>query len=142
MNPKIKTSIIVVIIVAILALVFVFLTKKEPEQTPLVSVSGDVTTTNPQPNASLLTQDFLSILLNVKNIKLDDDIFNDPTFSSLSDSSILLTPEGTEGRPNPFAPIGSDPQTPILLNISTGSSATLPADSTSTPANDGVSAEV
>ena len=58
--------------------------------------------------APAIGSNFLSILLNVKNIKLDDSIFSDPAFLSLHDSSILLISDGTEGRPNPFAPIGSD----------------------------------
>ena len=53
-------------------------------------------------------QDFLSLLLNVKSIKLDSTIFDDPAFLSLYDSSITLTPDGTEGRVNPFAPLGAD----------------------------------
>ncbi|CAN5506209.1 hypothetical protein BH10BAC1_BH10BAC1_21520 [soil metagenome] len=54
------------------------------------------------------SSDFLPILLSVKNIQLNVGIFADQAFTSLHDSSILLVPDGTEGRPNPFAPIGSD----------------------------------
>ncbi len=57
---------------------------------------------------SSIQQEFLPILLNIKNLKLDDSIFQDPAFLSLSDSSIVLVPDGNEGRPNPFAPIGFD----------------------------------
>ncbi len=63
----------------------------------------DATSTNP-----LVAKDFLVLLSNVKNIKLDDTIFSDPAFNSLHDSSITLIPDGTEGRPNPFAQFGND----------------------------------
>ena len=58
------------------------------------------------------------VLLNVKNIKLDDSIFSDIAFSNLRDSSITLIPDGTEGRPNPFAPIGSDASVAPVNNSS------------------------
>lgn len=57
---------------------------------------------------SSIQQEFLPILLNIKNLKLDDSIFQDPAFISLTDSTMVLVPDGNEGRPNPFAPIGSD----------------------------------
>jgi hypothetical protein len=55
-----------------------------------------------------IAQNFLSLLLNVKNIKLDDSIFSDKAFNSLRDSTITLTQDGSEGRLNPFAKFGSD----------------------------------
>ena len=55
-----------------------------------------------------LDQDFLPMLLSVKTIRLDDSIFSDPAFMSLVDGSIELIPEGNEGRPNPFAPLGAE----------------------------------
>ena len=38
---------------------------------------------------------------------------------TLHDSSILLIPDGTEGRPNPFAPIGSDITASVINSINT-----------------------
>jgi hypothetical protein len=65
----------------------------------------------------LVAKDFFALLLNVKNIKLDDAILSDPAFLSLRDSSIVLVPDGNEGRPNPFAKFGNDavviPTTPV-----------------------------
>ena len=60
---------------------------------------------------SSITKEFLSILLSVKSIKLDDAVFADKAFTNLKDSSILLTSTGDEGRINPFAPIGSETAT-------------------------------
>ena len=109
MASKIKNIIIFIVIVAVLILIYVFFFKQSPEEDGLISSSG-----NPVlPSAAVSDQnsigkDFLSILLNVKNIKLDDSIFSDPVFASLHDSSIELISDGNEGRPNPFAPLGSD----------------------------------
>jgi len=93
----------------ILAYVFFFGGDKA-EEDALVSTSPDASTTESGASGAglVIAQDFLSLLLNVKSIRLDDSIFADPAFLSLRDSSIMLIPDGTEGRPNPFAPIGSD----------------------------------
>lgn len=68
---------------------------------------GDSALTAPGAGSSI-TSEFLSILLNIRNIKLDDSILSDPAFKSLKDSSIVLIQDSEEGRPNPFAPIGTD----------------------------------
>lgn len=111
MNSKIKNIIILVAVGALLVLAYVFFVKKSPEERNLVASaptgaalpSADVLDKNSQ-----IARDFLSLLLSVKSIKLDDTIFSDLAFISLRDSSITLTPTGDEGRINPFAPIGSD----------------------------------
>ncbi|MFA6585803.1 MAG: hypothetical protein WCS86_01425 [Candidatus Paceibacterota bacterium] len=113
MASKIKNIILFTVIAAVLILIYIFFIKKAPEEANLTSspitttsTSGDTSTIDQN---SALTRDFLSVLLNVKNIKLDDAIFSDASFNNLRDSSILLVASGDEGRPNPFAPIGSDP---------------------------------
>ena len=111
MAPKIKNIIIFTSIGIAIILIYVFFIKKSPDQAPLVSsvpvaVSPGANSASVLDGASSITQDFLSLLLSVKSIKLDDAVFSDPVFLSLQDSSILLVPDGTEGRPNPFAPIG------------------------------------
>lgn len=99
-----------------LALVFLYFTfvKKEPEAETSLVVSpatnapyAPITATQPG-SAPAVTSEFLSLLLNIKSIKLDDSIFKDPAFTVLRDSSIILIQDTPEGRPNPFAPIGSD----------------------------------
>ncbi len=116
--PSIKNILIFVAIGAAFVLIYIFFIKPSPDEGALVSSSGDPvvsddavvdsanTGTTIDPNT---TQEFLSLLLNVKSIQLDDSIFADPAFISLHDSSIVLLPDGKEGRINPFAPIGSDP---------------------------------
>lgn len=114
--PKIRNIIIFVAIGAVLILIYIFFIKSPGDQANLVS-SSDTSSPNASgvnvgaadtntANGSLITEDFLTLLLNVNNIKLNDAIFSDPAFNSLHDSSIILTPDGTEGRPNPFAQFG------------------------------------
>lgn len=112
--PKIKNIIIYAAAALALILIYIFFIKKSAPQASLVATSGDGTAATPMSSGSdtEVTKEFLAILLNVKNIKLNDAIFSDPAFATLRDSSIVLTPDGTEGRVNPFAPIGSDAAVP------------------------------
>ncbi|MEK7071418.1 MAG: hypothetical protein AAB943_00595 [Patescibacteria group bacterium] len=113
-------------IALVLTLAYLFFIKGDEEEAALVSSSTTAVpenTNNSNVNSSL-AQDFLSLLLNITSLKLDDSIFSDPAFLTLHDSSIILVPDGNEGRPNPFAPIGSD----IIVT----SPATLPGATTST----------
>lgn len=130
---KPKNILIFIGIGAVLVLIYIFFIKATPEQAGLVSstTNGEPTSTNATTNGDTLgAKNFLSILLNVKNIKLDDSIFSDAAFNTLQDSSIILTPDGTEGRPNPFAPIGTD-KTTTILNNSASSSTVTPAPASS-----------
>lgn len=67
---------------------------------------------NPNPltgaEANKISQEFVNQLINLKAIKLNDDIFSSLAFQSLQDFSITLVQPGNEGRPNPFAPFGAD----------------------------------
>lgn len=111
---QIRNIIIFTIIAAAFVLIYIFFIKPSPPQENLIS-SSDIVLPNmngSNPNVttpsetSLVAKDFLILLLNVENIKLDDAIFSEPSFNSLRDSSITLIPDGTEGRPNPFAQFG------------------------------------
>jgi hypothetical protein len=62
--------------------------------------SGELLTSNA---SSPLSQDVLLTLSNLNTLKLDDSIFSDPVFTSLSDYSVAIPPEAA-GRRNPFAP--------------------------------------
>ena len=86
-----------------------------PSTTSLPNIDGSTEDTNVANEVSaLVAKDFLTLLLSVKNIKLDDAIFFDVAFNSLHDSSITLIPDGTEGRPNPFAQFGNDNVAPVV----------------------------
>jgi hypothetical protein len=53
-------------------------------------------------------QEFISMLLNLQAINLDTTLFQEQSFLSLKNNSIEFRDPGGQGRPNPFAPIGSD----------------------------------
>ena len=98
-------------------MIYVFFIKSSPDQGSLVlspsntslpdanNLPADINIQNP---TSLVARDFLTLLLNVKNIKLNDAVFSDPAFINLHDTPINLIPDGTEGRPNPFAQFGAE----------------------------------
>jgi hypothetical protein len=119
MMAKLKNIIIFVVIAVVLFAIYYYVIRQPSDQANLVSTPGGSTlpdlggapTVNQEavPDLSSIgAQDFLALLLSVRNIKLDDSIFSDPAFASLHDSTIVLVPDGTEGRPNPFAPFGQD----------------------------------
>lgn len=122
---KIKNILIFVIIAgAIFSAYFIFIKPGSQDEASLVE-SGPLPEINTDSfgvsaetplNVPQAAGDFLTLLLNVRNIKLEAAILSDPAFQSLKDSSIVLVPDGTEGRPNPFAPIGADRAEPKLGN--------------------------
>jgi len=127
MSRKIKNIIIFLVIVAIAVSIYIFYIKASPDNsaTPLVSstpFSAPQNTTTPTTNI-VAAGDFLTLLLSVKNIKLDNAIFSDVAFASLHDSSISLTADGTEGRTNPFAPLGADASVPPVTTPANSGSA-------------------
>lgn len=130
MSKKIKNIIIVVVILAIVLVAYFLFFGKSKTPIPakntgsLTTSSGAPVTSvvNPNPTpantveASKISQEFVNQLLNLKAIKLNDDIFSSLAFQSLEDFTITLVQPGNEGRNNPFAPFGAD--------------ATVPADAT------------
>jgi len=111
MSPKIKNILIFVVIGGALFGGYFFFMTGEDAATPSLVQSPILPNTN-TPVATDGTPavggEFLALLLSVKNIKLNDGIFADKAFQSLTDSSIILIPDGNEGRPNPFAPFYSE----------------------------------
>jgi len=106
----IKTILIIIVVIAIAAVIYNVFLKSGAQPTgtlsssavPVVApISGSATNT-------LVGQELLSTLLNLKTIKLNDQIFQNPAFTSLRDFTITLNGNVTEGRVNPFAPIGND----------------------------------
>ncbi|HEY4715430.1 MAG TPA: hypothetical protein VIH31_02910 [Candidatus Paceibacterota bacterium] len=106
MKPKIKNIIIFAVIFILLVVVYVVFLRPKPAPS-LVGTAGTPVTAS-APTSSQVGQEFLSLLLNIRSIKLDDAIFSNPAFGVLQDYTIILVPEGNEGRINPFAPIGVD----------------------------------
>lgn len=109
--PKIRNIIIFLSIAVILSVVYFFFFKKEKEP-DLVSSTSSANATKVDVNKNIANSQIIAntlpVLLSIQNIKLDDSIFSDPAFVRLVDTSIILVPDGNEGRPNPFAPIGFD----------------------------------
>lgn len=58
-------------------------------------------------NNGLVGADLLTLLLEVKSIELDSDVFNNEVFVNLKDFSKEIQPQSV-GRKNPFSVIGSD----------------------------------
>ncbi|PIR85198.1 hypothetical protein COU15_02210 [Candidatus Kaiserbacteria bacterium CG10_big_fil_rev_8_21_14_0_10_45_20] len=61
--------------------------------------------TNVATEQTVVEQELLSLLLELRSITLDTSLFDDPRFKSLKDFSQELTSEPV-GRPNPFSPLG------------------------------------
>lgn len=64
---------------------------------------GSVVTVTQTPGAGP-DQDLVALLFELRAIRLDNEIFSDPLFTSLADFGQELVPEPT-GRQNPFAPL-------------------------------------
>ena len=72
------------------------------------------------------SQQLLVVLANLRTIQLNDAIFSDPTYLSLTDFSVAITPE-TVGRHNPFLPFtftGTTTQQKIVVPIKQQGAAT------------------
>ncbi|MEK7471563.1 MAG: hypothetical protein AAB623_02865 [Patescibacteria group bacterium] len=141
--PKIKNIIIFISIALVFFLIYIFFLKPSGEQASLVSsgvgstlpnMDGSTLNTSTSNTNSFISKDFLVLVSNIKNIKLNDSIFSDPAFNSLHDSSITLTPDGTEGRPNPFAQFGND-AVPVSVTTTTPTQNSSTNASTSAPTN-------
>ncbi len=124
MKGIIRNLILFIVIGGILAGGFYyFFNKNTPEEANITSSS---TPSNPTGNSANNLP-----ATSISGITLDTAIFSNPAFLSLRDSSVILIPRGNEGRPNPFAPIGTDKTSNNLNTISapvdtnTGSDASI-----------------
>ncbi len=126
MSKTLKNIIIFVVIAIVAVLViFMFVGKTDaptaaPGANGLQTSAGNPVSSivNPQPEgavvASQIGQEFINQLVNLQAIKLDDEVFSSLSFQSLEDFTIILIQPGNEGRPNPFAPFGSDGTEPDM----------------------------
>jgi hypothetical protein len=119
MPSTFRNIIIFLGIAMILTSVYIVYVKKPDTKKNLVSSSSTVTNLNilntqtvniNKGQQDAIAQNFLSLLLNIKNINLDQgiSIFSDKAFNSLHDSTVKLNADHSEGRPNPFAKFGAD----------------------------------
>ena len=135
--PKIRNIIIFIAIGAALVLAYVFIIKPSFNAQPaLVSSSATATGTSgasaSAADGDAVAQNFLGLLFNVRNIKLNVGIFSDSAFASLHDSSVTLTPDTTIGRPNPFAQFGVG-DTKTATNNTTTTTTTTPSSPLTVP---------
>lgn len=91
-----KGAIIAIAVLAVAFFAYSYFFAKPAE--PLLSAEAVAGTTS-------VDQDLISLLLELRSIKLEDRIFSDSAFMSLQDFSQNLVEEPI-GRVNPFAPLG------------------------------------
>ena len=116
---KIKNIIIFLGVGAVIFLGYYFFIKEDPETGNLITYPNAPLSGAPTESAAIGTNDFLTLLLSVKSIQLNDNLFSDVAFTSLDPShSITLVADGSEGRPNPFAPLGAE--TLVITGGATG----------------------
>jgi hypothetical protein len=92
-----KNMVVVGIIIAALAVLYYFYS----------SSGGGATLTSSAQDESPVSQEILATLGNLRTIKLDNSLFQDTLFLSLSDFGVTIPPAAA-GRRNPFAPVGQN----------------------------------
>lgn len=90
------------------------------------SSGGGAVLTSSSEIESPVSQEILATLGNLRTIKLDNSIFQDPLFMSLSDFGVTIPPAAA-GRRNPFAPVGQDGGAPTRAATTTKSATSTPA---------------
>lgn len=91
-----KNMVVIGVIVAALAALYYFYS----------SSGGGATLTSSADAQSPVSVEILATLGNLRTIKLDNSLFADPLFISLSDFGVTIPPAAA-GRRNPFAPVGA-----------------------------------
>ncbi|MBP7770717.1 MAG: hypothetical protein KA066_02285 [Candidatus Pacebacteria bacterium] len=71
---------------------------------------------------SPVSQELLATLGNLRTIRLDNSVFSDPLFMSLSDFGVTIPPAAA-GRRNPFAPVGQNGPAAAPAATTTGTAA-------------------
>jgi len=98
-SKKIKILIAVLLAITLVFVVMSFLKGNKTDQL--------ITPENLNTSAGNQDREILGLLLDLKSIKLDTNIFSEKSFQALEDFGVNLPDEPTK-RPNPFAPIGFD----------------------------------
>lgn len=143
MSKTLKKIIIILVIFALVGVgASLFLGGESETANQLQSLGSGTTaaplTQNATTNTSVadteeINREFISMLLNLQTINLEDDIFSEPAFQALVDNTVRLNQPGNQGRPNPFAPIGTDD---FLSGRNMEASASTAVESTSTSDSD------
>ena len=93
-QSKMKTYGIIVAVVLVFVLVYFYMSGGTPASSTLIAGNS----------FGAVGSSELSLLNQVRSLKIDTALFTDPAFRSLIDYSVAITPENV-GRPNPFAPL-------------------------------------
>ena len=109
MNTAVKSIIIIAVIALLGGGAYLFLKGKSAPSLALESSSGvSEPSSATASDTEAINQDFLTKLSVLNSIRFDMTVFSDKIFTSLKDFTVTLVSEGNEGRPNPFAPIGTE----------------------------------
>lgn len=111
MSSPVKKIILFIAIFIFAVIGYVVFFGKDDTSDALLTSNNQAIDSNQTVSETSVGREFLTSLLNIKNIKLNDSIFSNPSFSNLQDFTSQLI-EQPSGRPNPFAPVGSDQNTP------------------------------
>ena len=95
-SKKLVIGIIVVILVVLLGY-FYFSGGSTPAQSNLLQQQNT-------PEAEIIGMRILNLLNQIRSLKIDKTIFQDPSYQTLVDYSVPIPAVGV-GRPNPFAPL-------------------------------------
>lgn len=141
MKKGTRTIIILIVILAIAVVAyFVFGQGDVQQQGGLVSENTNTSVSSPinQPSSPAIDvgQEFISTLLNLQSINLDTTLFSMPTFVTLENRTLTFEDVQTNGRPNPFAPIGVGVVPVTLAPLETPEEGGQAADTDPAPAPD------
>lgn len=98
---KYKTILLIIAIVIIAFIAYGFLFGGEKDDSLLVS---DSVFESSDSTGAIVESDLLTLLLDIRSIKLDESVFSNEAFKSLEDFGQDIVPEPV-GRENPFAPV-------------------------------------
>lgn len=135
MKPLIKKGIIIFIAIAAIALIYKLFFGGDGASVPtggLVSTVDVAQSSDAPLLESSVGSELLSTLLNLRTIKLNEQIFSNPSFTSLQDFTITLAGNTPQGRSNPFAPIGIDPAVVTTPNSGGGTTPQAPSQTVTT----------
>lgn len=135
MSSKLKNLFLLVVIIGIAYFGYNYFIKKDTPQAGLVSSSTQ--TASSATGSSELGKEFLTLLLNLKVITLDDSIIKTEPYQRLIDFTKVLSPDTNPGRPNPFAPIGTEGAVPVTPTSNTPQPTLSPVQNGNNASNSG-----
>lgn len=106
-KTNMKKLLIIIAIIIVGGIAYVTFTKNGTPASTGPLTSSAPASTLPSTDDQI-GREFLSILLSLKTIGLNDELFRKPAFQNLRDYTTELMQTDQKGRPNPFAPIGTD----------------------------------